>query len=236
MAQHDPEHMRALIPKQRNAALAEQTQTLRASLTALDKRIAELDKLVVAAYEDKVAGRIPEALYIQFLTRYENERREKLAERTVLTAQLDARQEDKKSVDDWIELIRDFAYLDTLDRPTLLRLINRIDVGERREENGQQVRNIKIHYNFVGYRDLSIRQPSPRMSFFMRGCPKSALQNTSTHHCEAPNGAVAIRILRYWERIPTPVTRSSLKGLTPCRWLGMTVELVFCNALFLFSS
>lgn len=154
MAQHDPEHMRALIPKQRNAALAEQTQTLRASLTALDKRIAELDKLVVAAYEDKVAGRIPEALYIQFLTRYENERREKLAERTVLTAQLDARQEDEKSVDDWIELIRDFAYLDTLDRPTLLRLINRIDVGERREENGQQVRDIKIHYNLVGYIEI----------------------------------------------------------------------------------
>lgn len=154
MAQHNPEHMRALILKQQNAALAEQTQTLRTSLSALDKRIAELDKLVVAAYEDKVAGRIPEALGIQFLTRYENERQEKLAERTALTAQLDARQEDEKSVDDWIELIRDFAYLDTLDRPTLLRLINRIDISERRVENGQQVRDIKIHYNFVGYIEI----------------------------------------------------------------------------------
>ncbi len=151
MAQHNPEHMRSLILKQKNTALAEQTRTLRTSLTALDKRIAELDKLVVAAYEDKVVGRIPEALCIQFLTRYENERQEKLAERTALTAQLDARQEDEKSVDDWIELIRDFAYLDTLDRPTLLRLIKRIDVSERRVENGQQVRDIKIHYNFVGY-------------------------------------------------------------------------------------
>ena len=41
--------------------------------------------------------------------------------------------------------------VDTLDRPTLLRLISRIDVSERRVENGQQVRDIKIHYNFVGY-------------------------------------------------------------------------------------
>lgn len=154
MAQRDPKHMRALILKQHNTALAEQTQTLRTSLAALDKRIAELDKLVVAAYEDKVAGRIPEALCIQFLTRYENERQEKLAERTALTAQLDARQEDEKSVDDWIELIRGFAYLDTLERPTLLRLINRIDVSERRVENGQQVRDIKIHYNFVGYIEI----------------------------------------------------------------------------------
>lgn len=154
MAQRDPEHMRALILKQRNDAIAEQTQTLRTSLSALDKRIAELDKLVVAAYEDKVAGHIPEALCIQFLTRYENERQEKLAERTALTAQLDARQEDEKSVDDWIELIRGFAYLDTLERPTLLRLINRIDVSERRVENGQQVRDIKIHYNFVGYIEI----------------------------------------------------------------------------------
>ena len=112
MAQRDPEHMRSLILKQQNTALAEQTQTLRTSLAALDKRIAELDKLVVAAYEDKVAARIPEALCIQFLTRYENERKEKLTERTALTAQMDARREDEKSVDDWIELIRDFAYLD----------------------------------------------------------------------------------------------------------------------------
>ena len=151
MAQRDPKHMRELILKQRNAALAEQTKTMLTSLSALDKRISELDKLVVAAYEDKVAGRIPEALCIQFLMRHENERQEKLAERTALTAQLGTRQEDEKSVDNWIKLILEFAYLDTLDRPTLLRLINRIDVSERREENGQKVRDIKIHYSFVGY-------------------------------------------------------------------------------------
>ncbi len=61
---------------QKNAASLEQTKTLRATLTALDKRLAELEKLVVATYEDEVKGVMPEALCVQLLRRYEAERRE----------------------------------------------------------------------------------------------------------------------------------------------------------------
>ncbi len=41
--------------------------------------------------------------------------------------------------------------LEELDRPTLLRLVQRIDIGERKVEDGREVRDIRIHYNFVGY-------------------------------------------------------------------------------------
>lgn len=50
-----------------------------------------------------------------------------------------------------MKLIREYAKLEELDRPTLLRLIKRIDIGERKIENGREVRDIRIHYNFVGY-------------------------------------------------------------------------------------
>ncbi len=57
-------------------------------MDALGKRLAELDKLAAAAYEDKVKGAIPEAVCFQLLKRHEDERMNKLEQRTNLSAQL----------------------------------------------------------------------------------------------------------------------------------------------------
>ena len=126
----------------------------RGVLAAMDKRLAELEKLVVAAYEDKVKGIMPEALCVQLMNRYEDERRGKLEQRTQLTAQLEATQEDEQATDEWLAVIRDYAQLEELDRPTLLRLVKRIEVGEKYEIAGETHRDIKIYYNFVGYVEL----------------------------------------------------------------------------------
>ena len=50
--------------------------------------------------------------------------------------------------------MRDYSQLDELDRPTLLRLVKRIEVGEKYEVNGETHRDIKIYYNFVGHIEL----------------------------------------------------------------------------------
>ena len=63
------------------------------------------------------------------MNRYEDERRGKLEQRTQLTAQLEATQEDEQATDEWLAVIRDYAQLEELDRPTLLRLVKRIEVG-----------------------------------------------------------------------------------------------------------
>lgn len=151
LAQNSPEALKAKILEQKNAASMEQTKTLKATLSGLDKRLAELEKLVVATYEDKVKQAIPEAVCIQLMNRYEAERRDKLEQRTQLMAQLEATQEDEQTTEDWLSMIRDYAQLEELDRPTLLRLIKRIEVGEKYELDGETHRDIKIYYNFVGY-------------------------------------------------------------------------------------
>ena len=88
------------------------------------------------------------------MNRYEDERRSKLEQRTQLTAQLEATQEDEQATDEWLAVIRDYAQLEELDRPTLLRLVKRIEVGEKYEIAGKTHRDIKIYYNFVGYVEL----------------------------------------------------------------------------------
>ncbi len=99
-------------------------------------------------------GAIPEALCVQLMKRYEDEHTDKLEQRTRLAAQMEICQEDKKAVDNWLALIRDYSRLEELDRPTLLRLVKRIEVGERRMVNGHDERDIKVYYNFVGFVEL----------------------------------------------------------------------------------
>ena len=154
LAQNSPTALKEKILAQKNAASLEQTKALRATLAAVDKRLAELERLVVAAYEDKVKGVMPEALCVQLMNRYEAERRDKLEQRTQLTAQLEATQEDECAADEWLNLIRDYSQLEELDRPTLLRLVKRIEVGEKYQVDGETHRDIKIYYNFVGYIEL----------------------------------------------------------------------------------
>ena len=154
LAQNHPAGIKEKIMAQRNAAGLEQRKTLQATMDALDKRLAELEKLVVAAYEDKVKGAIPEAVCVQLLKRYEDERTEKLEQRTKLSTQMEVCQEDEKAANDWLAMIRDYSKLEELDRPTLLRLVKRIEVGERRKVNGHDERDIKIYYNFVGFVEL----------------------------------------------------------------------------------
>ncbi len=108
-------------------------------------------KLVVSAYEDKVKGIMLVALCVQLMNRYEDERRGKLEQQTQLTTQLETTQEDEQATDEWLAVIRDHAQLKELDRPTLLRLVKRIEVGEKYEIAEETHRDIKIYYNFVEY-------------------------------------------------------------------------------------
>ena len=49
-----------------------------------------------------------------------------------------------------IDLIKNYASFDDIDRPLLMALIDNIIVGETKDEDGEKVRDIRIIYNFVG--------------------------------------------------------------------------------------
>ncbi len=151
LAQRDPSGLKEKIRAQKSAADMTQVTSLRATITANDKRLSELEKLVQSVYEDKVKGAIPEAVCIQLMRKYEDERLEKLSQRSELIAKLEALEKADSGADEWIDMIRDYTKLEMLDRPTLLRLINRIEVGERKTVDGRDEREIKIYYNFVGF-------------------------------------------------------------------------------------
>ena len=149
-AKQDPERLKEILRQKRNAASEEQRKAQEAQLKGLERRLAELDRLIPSTYEDKALGRIPEAVCIQSMKQYEAERQEKLAQKAELTAKLEICQQAEDSAEDWVAMMQDYSKLESLDRPTLLRLIDRIEIGERRKVNGQDERDIRIYYKFAG--------------------------------------------------------------------------------------
>ena len=150
-AQNSREMLREQILARKESASREKVRTLQAELAAIDKRLPELERLVQSSYEDKVMGRIPENLCIQLLNGYETERSAKLERRKELTDLLSASRENEKAVDDWLDMIRDYSQLEELDRPTLMRLIQKIEISERYTVDDHEERDIHIYYNFVGF-------------------------------------------------------------------------------------
>lgn len=150
-AQNSRETLRTQLLAREQSASVERTRTLQAELNAIGKRLPELDKLIQSAYEDKVLGRIPESVCVNLLNQYEAERREKQECRKELTEQLAARLETESSVDAWLDMMQDYAQLEELDRPTLVRLIQKIEISERYTVDDHEERDIHIYYNFVGY-------------------------------------------------------------------------------------
>lgn len=147
---HEKEIAQCLMERRQKQGQAE-LSAIQKSMRSLEKRAAELDRLIRSAYEDKVNGSIPGELCAELLGGYQKERTENAAKRRELEARLAEMQTVKNEVQEWISLIRQYQDIDTLDREMLLRLIDKIEVGEVHIEDGQKVRDIKIRYKFVGY-------------------------------------------------------------------------------------
>ena len=130
---------------------AQETAAVKKSAKALSKRLTELEKLIAAAYEDKVKGTIPESVCVELLNKYQAERTEKADQLRDMERQMEHVQAVESDVQSWIGLIRQHQALETLDRETILRLIDKIEIGAVRIVDGQKERDIRIHYKFVGY-------------------------------------------------------------------------------------
>ena len=150
LSYHEKEIAQRLMERRQKQGQAE-LSAIQKSMRSLEKRAAELDRLIRSAYEDKVNGSIPGELCAELLGGYQKERTENAAKWRELEARLAEMQTVKNEVQEWISLIRQYQDIDTLDREMLLRLIDKIEVGEVHIEDGQKVRDIKIHYKFVGY-------------------------------------------------------------------------------------
>ena len=109
-------------------------------------RFAELDSLMQSVYEDKVMGKIPEHICVNFLQKYEAEQQELRTVIADLEDRLSAEKQDKDDVEEFIRRLKKYVDIQELTRELCLELIEYVTVDEYSSE---RPRVINIYYKLI---------------------------------------------------------------------------------------
>ena len=126
----------------KTASIAERRE-LKQELHTIDLRIEQL-------YDDKVSGIITAERFTQMVGNTET-RRQEIETQLVSLEQTETKAKTKLGdIQNWMRLIKQNAVALDVDRELLEALIERVEIGERRIENGEKTQNVWIYYKFVG--------------------------------------------------------------------------------------
>ena len=114
---------------------------------AIEKRIADLDKLIQKIYEDKVLGNLPEKTCTDLLTKYQQEKDTLQTELDTLIRKADADKQDEADVDEYIRRLKSYAGAEELTRQMCLDLIEYFTVDAY--QGRKAVRDIHIYYKLI---------------------------------------------------------------------------------------
>ena len=125
---------------------AHQTEAEQKRLCEGKARLAELEALIPSIYEDKVLGKIPEAVCVNLLEKYQTEQRALSAEVKALEEKLSAVQKDGQDVEEFIRRLKKYTDVQELTREIALELIEYITVDEYAAD---RPRDIHIYYKLL---------------------------------------------------------------------------------------
>ncbi len=138
-----------LLLSMKNAQKSE-SSILRKKVKESESRIATIGTALKNLYDDKCAGKIPESVFLSLMADYSNEQAMLEKSLPALQKELDSIQETSGGIESWLTLVSSYANLQTLDRATVVGLINSITVSERTKKYGRQTQELKIEYRFIG--------------------------------------------------------------------------------------
>ena len=142
----------------------EETQRLKRELTAADKRIAELGKILNKLYEDAALERISEERYQAMAPGYEREQAVLKEKRERLTEEIGRSEEIFNDVEKFLPIIWKYTDIRELNAHILNELIEKIVVHEKTENpDGSKSQRVDIHYKFIGYIDTAELLANNRM-------------------------------------------------------------------------
>jgi hypothetical protein len=136
------------------SARSNETMSYRAAyqseLESHRKQIAKLDLFIENLYEDKISGVVPESLFKRQVQKYEQDRIDRLLSVETLEQRIGNMKQNTDDASAWVNLIKRYTELETLDSEILLLLIDKIIVSEAKVIGGKRICDIKIIYNYVG--------------------------------------------------------------------------------------
>ncbi len=119
-----------------------------------EKRIQELNQLIMKVYEDHVLGNLPDARYTMMATNYEAEQ-EKLGKQIEADKEALAKAEQTAvDVKSFLKVIRNYTDIEQLDEKTVNTLISKIEVFHKVKIDGKYHVPVKVHFTAVGIIDI----------------------------------------------------------------------------------
>ena len=125
-------------------------KTMKKELDATQRRLSELATLVQRIYEDNVFGRLSDDLYQTLSAKYEAETKELKTRAAEIQALLAEATTKTQGIQDFTDLVAQYANITELDEEQVHTLIEKIIVHEKEIIDGETVMRIEIYYHFIG--------------------------------------------------------------------------------------
>ena len=120
------------------AKLANENQAdVKKELQKAERRIAELDKLIESAFEEKVAGKIPESVCVRLIEKYTAEQSDLTERVAYLTKGIEEAKQAVTDIDTFVQRMKKYMHAPKLTRELCLGLFERLIVTGKESVTGK---------------------------------------------------------------------------------------------------
>ncbi|MFI3227674.1 MAG: recombinase family protein [Clostridia bacterium] len=113
-------------------------------------RLLELEKLVSKLYEEMVLGDIPRETVLTMIDKYKEEQVVKTKLKTELEMKISTEEELDYDIREWTKLVSGCKHIEIIERNLMIKIVDKIVVGQKAEIDGAEKQDITIAYNFIG--------------------------------------------------------------------------------------
>lgn len=178
IAYEDRDKAVALVVKMNDKADGNKGKTNESKLKQTKKRYEEVTRLFDRLYEDSLSGRISNDNFNRLIEKYQSEQEELLRQMDALENALQEVKDNQLNAVKWADLMAEYVGIQELTAENLNLLIERIEVFDRTETDGEVLQAIRICYRFGGYiGERTFKAKVLKHPCRKRGCPLERKEN-----------------------------------------------------------
>lgn len=151
IAYEDREKAVALAVRMNEKADGSRGKSNEAKLKQARKRYDEVTRLFDRLYEDSLSGRISNDNFSRLIDKYQTEQEQLLGQIQAIENALQEVRDNQQNAVKWADLMAQYVGIQELTAENLNLLIERIEVFDRTETDGETEQVIRICYRFGGY-------------------------------------------------------------------------------------
>lgn len=178
IAYEDREKAVALAVRMNEKADGSRGKSNETKLKQARKRYDEVTRLFDRLYEDSLSGRISNDNFSRLIDKYQTEQEQLLGQIQAIENALQEVRDNQQNAVKWADLMAQYVGIQELTAENLNLLIERIEVFDRTETDGETEQAIRICYRFGGYiGERRFKAKVLRHSCGKKGCPLERKEN-----------------------------------------------------------